>query len=250
MGNIGSRQSPWSREEAIAYWQSRHASTNDWSATGYAGGPVGVNEAFYASRFRALRRAVERLGGVRGKRVLDVGCGRGDFATFYHQQGAIVSGIDVSSKAVEHCNALHIGTFTQSSAGEARGKLEGHFDFIHCFDVLYHLTDEREWRAALKAFADLSSDDTTWLITDFRVPKTYTSSQHIVKRSLAHYQSVLAPLGRRIVHEIPLYWFFVAFPRVASRFPQLIGLADWLGPVAGSFSRERVVLWVIQKRRF
>jgi SAM-dependent methyltransferase len=50
---------------------------------------------------RALRYVGERSGELAGKRVLDLGCGRGRWVKEYAERGAVVTGVDVSSDAVE-----------------------------------------------------------------------------------------------------------------------------------------------------
>jgi SAM-dependent methyltransferase len=46
---------------------------------------------------------VHELGSVRGRRVLEYGCGQGDFALWLLDQGASVCGIDVSEFNIERC---------------------------------------------------------------------------------------------------------------------------------------------------
>jgi SAM-dependent methyltransferase len=49
------------------------------------------------------RRIAHRLGNLRGKRVLDVACGRGEWLELLGRQGALLSGIDISERAVKAC---------------------------------------------------------------------------------------------------------------------------------------------------
>ncbi|MFX1499663.1 MAG: class I SAM-dependent methyltransferase [Promethearchaeota archaeon] len=44
------------------------------------------------------------IGNVKGKKILDVGCGRGDLSLYLAQRGAIVTGIDLSKNFVDLCN--------------------------------------------------------------------------------------------------------------------------------------------------
>jgi 2-polyprenyl-3-methyl-5-hydroxy-6-metoxy-1,4-benzoquinol methylase len=46
----------------------------------------------------ALKRT---LGDVKGRRVLDIGCGEGCFSRFYAKAGAEVTGIDISEALIE-----------------------------------------------------------------------------------------------------------------------------------------------------
>ncbi len=49
-----------------------------------------------------LNPCVERLiGDVKGKKLLDAGCGEGYLSRYYSKKGAIVTGVDISSKLIE-----------------------------------------------------------------------------------------------------------------------------------------------------
>ncbi|MHA2141590.1 MAG: class I SAM-dependent methyltransferase [Candidatus Thorarchaeota archaeon] len=65
-----------------------------------------------------LNPCVEQLiGDVKGKMLLDAGCGEGYLSRFYAQKGAIVTGVDISERLVEICRSqpsdnlkFHIGS--------------------------------------------------------------------------------------------------------------------------------------------
>jgi len=67
-----------------------------------------------ASRFKGevgagdyrLRAVVDALGPLEGRRVLDLGCGKGRFASRLQQQGAEVVGLDVSSRMLAEAQGL------------------------------------------------------------------------------------------------------------------------------------------------
>jgi 2-polyprenyl-3-methyl-5-hydroxy-6-metoxy-1,4-benzoquinol methylase len=205
-----------------------------------------LNRAFYACRQRALVRALGHCrSDLSGLRVLDAGCGTGEFSKHYWTKGFEVSGLDISPDAVAHCNSLDIGVFVVGLVSEAAERFQGPFDIIHCFDVLYHLTEDEEWQSALGAFAALSHPNTLWMLTEFNVRDDTTSAPHITKRSLKKYEAELATHGRRIDLELPLYWFYSAFPRLARRFPSWIVAAERLGPCSKLWMSERVSLWVV-----
>ncbi len=240
---------PMSRTESHAYWIKRHEEyEGNWRATGFLGGDDAINQAIYSCRFRALNQvlASHRIT-LSGKRVLDVGCGLGDFARFYAARGAYVSGIDISSTAVAYCNAYCIGEFVQGGASEVAAKFKQPFDLIHCFDVLYHLTDDAEWQSALASFEERSRPETVWLFTEFRICTSVSGAEHIVKRPISYYQNELARHGRHIVEEIPIYWLFTLSPWLGRRLPWLLSRVDGLGRffVPHLHLRQWVALWVI-----
>lgn len=54
---------------------------------------------------RLEKDRLEAVEGIAGKRVLDYGCGKGDFAMRLLERNAVVYGIDISENYVEHANA-------------------------------------------------------------------------------------------------------------------------------------------------
>jgi SAM-dependent methyltransferase len=205
-----------------------------------------LNRVFYACRQRAMKIALKECGvDLSGLRVLDAGCGNGKFSKTYQLAGAKVWGVDISPDAVSRCESLGLGTFVVGSLNESAARFPEPFDIIHCFDVLYHLTDEDEWQSTLAAFAALSHEDTLWLLTEFHTMEGRSSALHLKKRPLAKYQRELARHGRCICLEKPLYWFYSVCPRLARRFPSWILLAERLGWLAKPWMKEYVALWVV-----
>jgi len=61
------------------------------------------------TRVRVLDRAHHAaLGDVSGKRILDCGCGEGRFARMLAGRGAKVTGLDLSSRMIEHARAAEV----------------------------------------------------------------------------------------------------------------------------------------------
>ena len=84
---------------------------------------------------------------INDKRVLDIGCGGGILAEQLHKQGAIVTGIDSSSKSI---------TIARQHAKEQNYDIEyinksifditdcNSFDFIVCFEMIEHIDKPNE----------------------------------------------------------------------------------------------------------
>jgi SAM-dependent methyltransferase len=107
-------------------------------------------------RRNRLRRAyfqeymLRAAGEVQGKRVLDLGCGRGNDALLLAKLGAQVTGVDISEASVafvrqraEHEGvAEHMECFC--APVETASLPEHSFDLIWCHNILHHLTHTLE----------------------------------------------------------------------------------------------------------
>lgn len=93
---------------------------------------------------RTDRRTMERAQLIwsrlarRAGRALDVGCGRGLFASFLAEQGLMVEGIDISPQAVELTKERGIPAFLLDL--ETQAPL-GMYELIFCLEVLQQVRD-------------------------------------------------------------------------------------------------------------
>lgn len=88
----------------------------------------------------------ERSGGLRGKTVLDVGCGGGILSESMAHRQASVTGIDLGATplSVANLHALESGIeidYRQISAEELAVNMPGHFDIVTCMEMLEHVPD-------------------------------------------------------------------------------------------------------------
>jgi 2-polyprenyl-6-hydroxyphenyl methylase / 3-demethylubiquinone-9 3-methyltransferase len=89
---------------------------------------------------------IDEVAGLRGKRVLDVGCGGGILSEAMAAHGAEVTGIDLSEKALEIARLHLLESGTQVIYREvaiealAREQPAG-FDVVTCMEVLEHVPD-------------------------------------------------------------------------------------------------------------
>ena len=87
---------------------------------------------------------IDRAVGLAGKQVLDVGCGGGILAESMAACGAVVTGIDLSDKAlsVAKLHLLETGRkvdYRKISAEDLAAEMPGTFDVVTCLERLEHV---------------------------------------------------------------------------------------------------------------
>jgi 2-polyprenyl-6-hydroxyphenyl methylase/3-demethylubiquinone-9 3-methyltransferase len=106
------------------------------------------------SEFRPLHQInplrltwIDALASLNGKRVLDIGCGGGILSDAMARKGALVTGVDLSTKAlrVAQLHALEAGTHNvdyREISAEAMAQQEpAAFDVVTCMEMLEHVPD-------------------------------------------------------------------------------------------------------------
>jgi 2-polyprenyl-6-hydroxyphenyl methylase / 3-demethylubiquinone-9 3-methyltransferase len=118
----------------------------------------------------------ERCGGLRDKRVLDVGCGGGILAEAMAALGAHVTGIDLSDKAlgVARLHQLESGAeveYRLIAAEALAAESAGTFDVVTCMELLEHVPEPA---STIAACAQLTRPGGTVVFSTInRSPKSY-----------------------------------------------------------------------------
>jgi SAM-dependent methyltransferase len=127
--------------------------------------------------------------------VLDVGCGTGFWTAYYTGRGANYTGLDIAPTSVEKLRqAYPDARFVLSDVSEA--ELDGQWDLVNVFDVLYHITDEVRWERALTRLARAVAPGGALLVTD-AFHDTLRPAEHNRMRPLSRYRRVLEESGVR-----------------------------------------------------
>jgi len=87
---------------------------------------------------------IDMRSGIRGKSILDVGCGGGLLSESLAVNGGQVLGIDMSTAALraakEHAHVTGVEiTYRQTTAENLAGEIPGCFDMVTCMELLEHV---------------------------------------------------------------------------------------------------------------
>jgi SAM-dependent methyltransferase len=190
--------------------------------------PLAYNRACYQLRAEVLDRALQRAGAtVRGKRVLDVGCGTGFWTQFYVGRGAHYTGVDIAQVSADRL-AERYPEQVFARADVSEGVPGGPYDLVNVFDVLYHITDEARWDSALRHLAAALAPGGLLLVTDAFSEFT-VQAEHNVMRPLERYLSVLGDAGLRHTDLQPTHVLLnqhLGAWRFLNRWPGLLLAAD------------------------
>ena len=210
------------------FWEQRLAEQFDVRGTGEPGLSIAYNSACYALRAEVLTRALARSGvSLAGARVLDVGCGTGFWTEYYDARRARYTGVDIAQVSVDRLAARYPAQrFLRADVSD--GVPEGPYDVINVFDVLYHITDDARWEAALRELARALAPRGLLLVTD-RFSEGGPMAEHNVMRPLKRYLEVLSAQGLTREQLVPTHillnrhlgpWRFV------NRWPALLLALD------------------------
>lgn len=89
---------------------------------------------------------LQLLGDVRGRRVLEVGCGGGQCSVALARQGAIVAGVDISEAQLEYASRLAAQAgvtvkFVHGAAEDLRAFADGAWDLVFSVYTLQYIAD-------------------------------------------------------------------------------------------------------------
>lgn len=177
-----------------------HDAVRDFYDREYYARPDCVTSLGWHSRVVAAR-----LGSLRGKRVLDIACGTGEWLAELQRRGATPSGIDISTRAVDHCRLVLPGADIRLGVAERLPFRDASFDLVTCMGSLEHFLDQPR---ALAEMRRVGIDDARFLIL---VPNAgfltrrlglYQGTQQVAVRetvrSLSEWQALISTAGMTV----------------------------------------------------
>jgi len=123
-----------------------------------------------------LAYVIEHCGGLRGKRVLDIGCGGGLLSEAMAQAGALVTGIDLAPATIEVAQLHALATnhkinYVRQSAEEHATLTTEPYDVVVCMEMLEHVPEPGSVLRAIRSL--LRPDGHAFLSTLNRNAKAF-----------------------------------------------------------------------------
>ena len=224
-----------------AFWQAVLSAHPDLRGTGEPGLSLAYNRAMYAIRERVLTRELAREGvDLTGARVLDGGSGVGFYVDYYLRHGADVTGVELTDAGTrllrERFPAARIlqGDLAELDAG-------GGYAVVNVWDVLYHITDDARWEAALRRLARAVAPGGLLLVSDVLAPWRGRLAAHNVMRELPRYAAVLRDEGLAVRRTVPTHYLLnrsLGALKGLNRLPHLLHAIDRVLLALGAPSPE------------
>lgn len=247
-----------------SYWEKRLA--QNWSLKGV--GHIAYSERYncylYKAKTHCLSEAISNHKiSLKGVKVLDVGSGTGFWIEWYFDRGAKkITAIEISPTAVRRLRKK----FPQMKIYQGdicrHPSFSGKFKIVNAIDVLFHITEKKEFSSALSYLIEQMAEDGYLVITDLLGKEDDFPSEHVCFHSLVSYQQILSRLNCQILSIHPLYGLlngklFDKIETVSSRLRSKVRKAEEiLAPVFYFFDRVWIPsilvdlkLMLVQKRK-
>ncbi len=225
------------------FWNQRLADDFTTSGVGYQALGRPFNEWMYKLRDRVFAREVQALDLSPDSKILDVGSGIGLYLTWWYQAcGAKPSGSDLTASAVAQLRERYPDAdIHQLDITSGTGPFEpGSYDVVSCMDVLFHITDDELYQAAIRNLSALLKPGGVLVFTENFVRRADRSA-HQVNRSSGWITRRLLEAGLKPERRLPMMVLMNAqvdaprlWRKVWGGFLRLVTLTPATGWVAGA----------------
>jgi len=132
----------------------REAAFHDAWASSTELDAVLVRECFEAPTALENQFILEKMGNLRGKRILDIGAGLGESSVYFALQGAEVTTTDISplmvDKVLQLAAKFQVKMQGIVSTAESLNVPEDHFDFVYIANTIHHVHDRPQLFAQMR----------------------------------------------------------------------------------------------------
>lgn len=243
------------------YWEQRLLNNYDLTGVGHFSLGNAYNSWLYRVRKHVFRNLLSRIpnDGMPAS-VLDIGSGTGFYIEQWKRAGVrSLAGADLTSVAVKNLQIKYPGAqFYELDITEniIPGK-EDQFDVISCFDVLFHIVDDRKYEQAVRNIHAMLRPGGLFLFSDNFLHGGTIRWTHQVSRSLSSIEQILHNTGFSIIDRVPM--FVLMNGPVDTRWPgflalwniyaRILSLSNVIGFAAGAllFPIELLLLHLVRE---
>jgi len=228
---------------------------------------IDPRRSFEAVTSAENRLVLEWMGPIKGKKILDLGCGLGDAAVYFAMQGAQVTAVDISPGMIKVLKRLAAREKVSGrikgmrAVGEKLPFKSGSFDFVYGNGVLHHLDcsvsgpeisrvlkkggrgifiEPLAYNPVIEVYRHLASG----VRTEAEAPMTYAKFRELAKyfKAYRRQESQLLTLGIFL-------WFFLVERQNPSKvryWKKIVNEADTYGPAFRVLQKaERMLMTVL-----
>jgi SAM-dependent methyltransferase len=195
------------------FWETRLRGRFDLAGVGFRGLGLAFNGALYRQRSIVLGRALRRFHlRPAGADVVEIGPGTGFYVERWARWGArSLVGLDITAVATERlaerfpADRFPGFRFAQSDVTERWPLEDASADIVTAFDVLFHVTDDARWAAALGEAARVLRPGGVLLVSDLFLHGAAFRGFHQVSRTLDAYAEALDLAGLDVLGRLPVF---------------------------------------------
>lgn len=216
-----------------SYWEKRLSKNFSLTGVGHLGFGLEYNIWLYKARLHVINQLLkEKNVNCKGKKLLDIGVGTGFYIKFWEGLGVNnITGVDITTKAIEELKKIYPNhRFVNTDISSIELPINEKYDIITCFDVLYHIVDEEDFKHAIENIRKLTHETTIIFIMDSFLKKYKPARGHENDRTLKYYKKIL-DYNLITVEDIkPIYYFMntpIDVERVNNRFLKFLIKKIW-----------------------
>lgn len=228
------------------YWKQRLKSNiGNIKSVGIRSFSQKTNEVTYLLIKHQYKKLLNELHiSLKGKNVLDAGAGIGMYIPLFLSKGPNVTGVDISKNTVSYIKSKFpkVNCLTVGLEDIDKHFQPNQFYFVHCFDVLYHITDDAKWKKSIRNLALISSNYIA-LHEQFSTKKPIISSKHIKWRSKYRVINELAKnnfyeigsIPTTVIRRLFTYKILNFFPNIYYKLDKFLLEKSFSNEVGGAF---------------
>ena len=167
---------------------------------------------------------------LKGKKILDIGCGTGYYIRYYLSKGADdISGLDITKKSIINLRREYPNLKFFNADISKKIPLKSKYDIVAAIGVLYHIVDDDKFENSIKNIRKAAKKGSLIIIQDnflkkYQPPKAET---HCYFRTHDHYKKILKKNGIEIIEKVPILYFLNPPFDINNRLMRKIALFSW-----------------------